>query len=197
MDHGREPWFLAYLVCLLTPVVLDILFPTYFTLITEKGGPKHAHDLSIPMWVQAVMLILLPMPNWLDETMFLKLWAVCGVLVALFMGLLAEEFRRNKGALPAVLFVAGVVGALVVGHINSVFDFAEPETHVLTVEDLDQSRSGKRRTYECTVTLPDGRQAELRISADFFNSLEIGDEVRVEVHVGALGIEYADAYPAE
>ena len=191
------PWYLAYLMSFAAPVVLDILFPAYFTLITEKGGPKHAHDLSIPMWVQVLVLVLMTRSNWLDESLFLKLWAVCGILSVLMAYLLVEEFRRMKGALLAVLFGAGIAATLLIGHTNCVFDFAQPETYVLAVEELEESRSGKTTSYECTVTLPDGRTLEIDISGRFYHALEVGDEVQVALHPGALGIGYVTVQPME
>lgn len=196
--NGGWIWYLGCLLCLAAPVVLDIVLPAYFTLLPEKkGSKKNAWELEIPTFVHFVLGLVLPGRNWLDDDMFLVVMIVSGIGSALILGLLAEEFRRNRRSLWAVALVAGILGIFVAGHVNEAFDFSEPETYTLVVEDLAYSRSRRSSTYECTVTLPDGRQVELEISRSFYNELSVGDKVRVEHGVGALGIEYANAYPLE
>lgn len=192
------PLYLVWLLCLAAPVVMDILYPAYFTLIPEKKGKKKdAWELEFPLLAHVILLILLPDINWLNDGAYLAVIALSGGGVTLLLGLLAEEFKRRKGYLWAVFLLAGLIGMFSAGQINEVFDFSQPEAYVLVVEDLGHTSSRRNRRYECEVTLPDGRQVELDISRSLYNQLEIGDQVLVELSTGALGIEYANVYPAE
>lgn len=191
-------WYTALLLTNLSSIVLTVLYPQYFTLIIEeKEKKKTAWNMCWSLDSQVFLLILLPTKNWMDERAFWIAAVICGTAAAVLMGLLLEEFRRAKVWLLAVFFFAGVLGQGVLGHINEVYDFSQPESYVLEVEDLDHRDSRRSSHYDCTVTLPDGRKVDLYISRDFFRTLRVGDPVRVEVGTGALGIEYANAYPVE
>lgn len=195
----RGGWvlYLLSLAWVIIPVILDIVFPAYFTLIMAgKREKKKARNLIGPLLVHVWLMSISPGTNWMDDKVLLILWAVCGILSAAVMGLLAEEFRREKAYIVVVFLLAGLFGAVEAGRFNEALDFSEPTVYTLTVEDLEYS-GGKNSTYRCFTTLPDGREADMYIKADFYKTLEIGDPIRVEVSTGALGIEYANAYPIE
>lgn len=195
----RGGWvlYLLSLLWVLIPVILDILFPAYFTLILEgKGEKKKDRNLLWPLLIHGWLMSIGRANNWLDGKLYLLVMLICGILCTVVMGIFAEEFRREKAYLIVVFLVTGVFGSVVAGRFNEALDFSEPETYTLTVEDLEYN-GGRNRTYRCWATLPDGREAEMHIRADFYETLEIGDPIRVEVSTGALGIEYANAYPAE
>lgn len=196
--HQTWIWYLGCLLCLMVPVVLDIVFPAYVTLMWPvKGEKTDALELGWVYFIHLLALMLFPAHNWLNEKITYLSWGVVGGIAALVLGLFAEEFRRNKTNLIVVFLFVGILGTFVVGHVNEVFDFSEHNTYLLTVEDLQDTRSRRNSHYACTVTLPDGRQVELDISREFYMTLETGDRVLVEHSVGALGIEYANAFPLE
>ena len=149
------------------------------------------------LFSQMFVILLMPDKNWLDDRIFWIAAAVCGTVSTAVLGLLSEEFKRAKIWLLAVFFFGGVLGQFVAGHINEVYDFSASESCVAEVEDLDHSRSRRNSDYYCTVTLPDGREERLNISRTLYQTLQIGDPVRVEVSTGSLGIEYVNAYPVE
>ena len=191
-------WYTLLILTNAAAVVLTILYPQYFTLIYEEKKKKQtAWNLGWSLYSQIVIMVFLPWKSWLDERAVWISMIVCGVSAAAVMGLLSEEFRRAKVWLLAVFFFAGVLGQGTVGHINEVYDFSQPESYVLEVEDLSYHRSRRSSTYDCTVTLPDGREVDLHITRTFYRTLRVGDPVRVEVGTGVLGIEYANVYPIE
>lgn len=163
-----------------------------------RQNPKVYEQLK---WLSTVMTILSFVCGFAyrirgGRLLYLAVLLISAVLATLVLGIFAEEFRRQKANLLAVFLIAGAFGMAEAGHFNRELDFSEPEVHTLAVEELDYT-GGKNSSYRCTVTLPDGREAELEIKADFYKTLEIGDPVRVEVSTGALGIEYAGVYPME
>lgn len=198
VNYQTWEWYLGCLVCLVVPVILDIALPAYFTIMfPEKGKEVDAWELGWIYFIHLLVLIMFPGHNWLNENVFLLVWGIVGSSTALILGLFAEEFRRKKSSLLVIFLMVGLLGTFVVGHVNEAFDFSEPQSHILTVRELHDSRSRRNSTYKCTVTLPDGRQVDLEVSRDFYMSLEIGDSVLVEQRIGALGIEYANAFPVE
>lgn len=195
--RGGWALYLLSLVWVIAAVALDIVFPAYFTLIpAKKGEKKQARNLIGPLLVHGWLMVVGPGHNWLDWKWFWILWLVCGVLAVLVMGFFAEEFKREKSYLIYVLIIVGLFGCIEAGHINEALDFSQPQVYTLEVEDLHYS-GGKNSSYKCSVILPDGREAEMEIKANFYKTLEIGDPVRVELSRGLLGIEYAQAYPIE
>ena len=192
------PWYLGCILAVAAAIALDIVLPQYLTLIPpEKGKSKPAWNLFWAVMAYGIPILLMPTHNWLMEHLWWQVLIFCGVMVTLCLWLWAEEFRRCPRDLVVACFFAAVIGMSMVGHVNEVFDFSEPEVYEATVEDLDQHRSRRRTSYACTVTMPDGTGMELNISGRDYNALEIGDPVRVEVSTGALGIEYAAAQPIE
>lgn len=190
----------CYLLCLLCmglAVALDIVYPAYFTLIAPgKGEKSDAWELYWPIMIHVMSLLFLPQRNWMDKNLFFTVAAICAVASVTILGLFAEEFRRRKMVMCLVSLLVGLLGTFVVGHFNEVFDFNQPKSYTLVVKDLERS-GRKNRTYECTVTLPGGREVDLNITRSLYDELEIGDLVRVEHGIGALGIEYANAYPLD
>ena len=168
--------------------------------MAAKGKKADALEASWIFFGVFFALIIMPAKNWVDERLFWLTMLLCGGVGSLVLGLLAEDFKRKKEYLFAAFFVAAVMGVTLIGHANEVFDFQEPDAYILQVEELTHWRGGRwNRTsrYECVVILPDGREAEMKISKEFYNELEVGDLVRVELSDGAFGIEYANAYPVE
>lgn len=194
-------WFVGCLFCVMLPLVLVILLPQYFTLIMAARGKKSdALEASWIFFGVVLWLAVMPAKNWLDAQTWLIAALLCGGICTLLLGLLAEEFRKKKEYLFAVFFISAIVGVSLVGHANEVFDYGEPESYILKVEELDYWRGGRRnrsKHYECSVILPDGREAEMDISKEFYDRLKVGDLIRVELSEGALGIEYTNAYPIE
>lgn len=192
------PWYLISVLCLAATVALDILFPAYFTLQLRRKGEKSvdAWDLTWPWLAHGMVIVLDTHMNWLNDGVFFLVLAVCGLGMLLLL-LLAEEFKRDRSRLWEICLIAAFIGVFSAGHMNEAFDFSEPKTYTLQVEELTYSRSRRSRDYDCTVTLPDGRSVDIDISGSLYNELEVGDYVRVEHSVGALGIEYVNAYPLE
>ena len=92
------PWLLAAMAILVLTVVLDILYPAYFTLIPAmKEERKPAHDLWHVWAVDGVMFLMaMPLYNLQEAGLLWLLGIACGVVIAVVLGLWAEEFKREK-----------------------------------------------------------------------------------------------------
>ncbi len=189
-------WLVLWLAVLVIPTVLVIRMPGYFSLIPpEKGKKKDALELYLSVFPHLFGMLGMMGNNWLDDSVFWPVLGICAVICFAVL-LLAEEFRREPLWLILFAFLGGVFGMGVVGEANEVLPHDEPQAYILEVEDTHKS-GGKRDTYYCTVILPDGREESLKISRKLYDSLELGDPVRVEVGEGFFGIEYANVYSAE
>ena len=187
------PWLLAAMAILVLTVVLDILYPAYFTLIPAmKEERKPAHDMWHVWVVDGFMfLVAMQLYNLQEAGLLWLLGIACGVVIAVVLGLWAEEFKREKYWLVAVFLVSSLIGGAFLGYCNIEFDNNPPEVYTLEVESLSEY-SGPRRitSYYCTVRMPDGEQKELRLDSSTWHDLEEGGPVKVIVGQGALGVAY-------
>ena len=193
---GNPIWFTLCLLVLAIPVVLDIAMPAYFTIFFEEKHKKpDAWSLEAPLMISLVAMMITNRSNILDDSAF---WQIIGITASVsgLVCLLAEEFRRKPIWLLAAVFMGGLFGPFTVAQANEVYALEEPQACILKVEDTRIS-SGRNTSYYCIVTLPDGREESFSISRRFYNSLEAGDLVRVEIGEGLFGFEYANVYPYE
>lgn len=193
---GHWTWFTLCLLCLFTELCLPVVMPAYFTLALPKGNKKkNAWELEFPLTVLLLLLVFHGRVNWLSDADFWITVAVGGI-AGLLLYPYYPDLRKVKGAIALAILVGAGISMIVGGYANQVYDFAEPDSYVLEVENLYKS-GGKRQDYRCTVTLPDGREVSLSISQSLYKTLEIGDEVLVERGDGAFGMEYANVHSAQ
>lgn len=184
-------WCVACLFPIVVGILLTILYPSYFALITAKKGKRNeAWELSAPVYISVFTGICMPALNWLNDWMIPVVALVCGLAVTVTLGLFSEEFRRNRQQLWKVFLIAAAAGWLTVGQINRTFDTSPVQRYYLVAEDVYKS-GGRSTSYHCVVTLPDGHKSNLRISRALYEELDEGETVLVEYREGALGIEYA------
>lgn len=197
--YGRTQnpiWFTLCLLVLAAPLLLDILMPGYFTIFfSDKNKTQDAWCLEWPLMVSLGAMMVTGRTNTLDGSALL--WMI-GIAAAVSGSVcqLAEEFRRKPICLLAAIFMGGLFGSFTIAQTNVVYAPEAPRSYVLQVEDTHKS-SGRYTSYYCTVILPDGREESLSISRKFYDSLDAGDLVRVEVGEGLFGFEYANVYPHE
>lgn len=194
-DHWL--WFTFTLALLLLHLGLLICMPVYFVLALPKKSIKQkVLELQIPLIVLSFGMLICGEINWLSDHAFWIATAI-GMIMGLVIFAFLVDLHQVKGAILGAVIFGALGGWFVIGHANQAYDFSEPEIYLLEAENVYKN-SGRRHTdYYCVVTFPDGREVKLEISRAFYNELDIGDTVRVERSVGALGIEYANAYPLE
>ena len=191
-------WFAGCVISVAVPVLLTILYPSYFTLLKGMKGKKKADawDLEFPLFIHTITLIIMPPHNWLNDWLFLKVSLICGTLAAVVLLLFSEEFQREKDALLVVFVAAGLVGCFMMGEVNRLLDDSPAREYVVVAEDV-YKKSGKGTSYRCVVTLPEYGEMNFHISRSLYEQLADGDEVLVVCRDGALGIEYANVYALE
>lgn len=187
------------MVCFALCILLDILWPAYFSLIEDtrdakRKNRKPRHCLLLPLMLSSMGPTLRTVMDFtfldIGEWGELGIW-LCGFIavVCLILGLFAREFRESKGnlALLAVLLAMFCVGF--VGQTNYLLDTGEKTVTQNTVLDTRVS-SGRTTTYYCTVELPDGTELDVAVSRELYRSLKAGDKVTLVTCPGGLGISY-------
>lgn len=190
-------WFAGCIISLVVPVLLTILYPSYFTLFIV-GGKKRADawNLAMPIFIDLFVLIAMPGLHWLNGWTVLKVSLICGTVAVLTLLLFSREFQRAKAWLLSVFFMAGLGGHLMIGEVNRILDDSPAREYVVVAEDV-YKKSGKGTSYHCVVTLPEYGVVKFTISRSLYEQLADGDEVLVVCRDGALGIEYANVYGIE
>lgn len=180
------------LVLLAAQIGLVIGMPDYFSFALPKEfKQKNVWELDIPLEAMLIVLLLRYRMNFLDDRVF-WICAAVGIAAAFVIYLFVEDIQRHRWALLGVLIYGALCGWYIIGQSNEVYDFSQPESYVLQVEDI-RSSGGKFRSHYCDVTLPDGREVSLSISRSLYSDLKVGDLIQVEHGVGIFGIEYANA----
>lgn len=182
-------FYTVVLLCIAAQLGLAICMPVYFTIYLPKGAKKqNVWNLDTPLIVMMLILCFRMRFNWMSYD---ALWWILplGALAGALIYWRVKDLHQDEWALLSSLLMGMIAAVFLAAQINEVYDFTPPETYILEVEDLHSS-GGKRRSYYCTVTLPDGRETDASISWSLYQELREGDSVQVIHDAGALGIEY-------
>ena len=186
-------WSGLFLLVPVSCIILAIFLPTYFTLADMDGNrtPEFGIGLSRLTILPLMFLSLRSFfTNYIEFGTFFLYSAICGALICLILWIYVKEFRNRVGHfLLLSLIIVTMCGAGVVGYLNTALNTTEPQIRTYTVEELKTS-SGKSTSYNCYVTLHDGKQVKIRVSKEMYEILEVGEQVRVAHKEGGLGLEY-------
>lgn len=135
------------------------------------------------------MLLDFDLDNWL------QLLAPTGAITALF-ALLALLITRGSGAprrwMAGVLACIALLYALAASvHLNWVLDGGQNRVEtVAPIVKMYVSRGGKSPTrYTLTLNTENGEKS-VKVGKEFYNTLQVGDEVKLVTSTGPLGITY-------
>ena len=207
----REENLLLTVACMAIPViciVLDILFPAYFTLAFTKTEMKQ-NDRALRISLVAPFVLSLGFLTGATVLnfhfpavgMLLLSGVLFGITVSLLLLAFVPEFRSELRTIALPLLILMVMGAGVTGQANYWLDMSEPETVVVEVIELDDDlRTSGLPKYEanwmkeigamrfsCTVRLPDGTDARFTLTS--IDGILVGDRIVVEKVDGMLGLE--------
>lgn len=188
-------------------ILLDIFMPEYFTIIwiqnnrrlsNRKYGQRElktrAINLGFGLSLIVGFFVLLCSGGYhlFDPFRVLPPALIATAIVSITLLLFAREFQEQ--------FSAWLVSLLLILFFN-IFAFVPHFNHVLgpdlspvnaTIVDQHKSSGAKRGTnYYCTVTLPDGRELDVKVSREEYDALAPGDTIDLQVGTGFFGIDYA------
>lgn len=176
--------------------VLWLMFPHYFSAIErKKGSPEKKKVIEI-----LLALIMPGMGCWLgvlksvDVLDWAKPW-IFGTAVTVLLTLVVWKHAKELHSIGRMLGFAAACLVLSTGMllgINQMADFRPVETVSTKIVELEVHESARHRdSYYVHVLLSDETIAELPVRWTNFKTMQVGDFVKVELHEGALGIEYA------
>ena len=193
-----EFWCWIVLAMALATVLADCVLPQYFTILfrgkhSRRHEPKHAIHLGVGL---SVMLAIFAVScvgryHFFDSFRLLPPAIILTVILGVCLFLFCREFMEEpECGIGAVLLVL-LLSFSVIAHLNHALG-GELTPATAQVVDQYSRRSGKRgRNYYCTVTMPDGRELDVRVSKAEYDSYELGDMMELQYGTGFFGIEYA------
>ena len=176
--------------------VLWLMVPFYFSVIErKKGSPEKKKVIEI-----LLALIMPGMGCWLgvlksvDVLDWAKPW-IFGTAVTVLLTLVVWKHAKELHSIGRILGFAAACLVLSTGMllgINQMADFRPVQTISTKIVELEvHERNRHRDSYYVHVQLSDETITELPVRWTNFKTMQVGDFVKVELHEGALGIEYA------
>lgn len=179
---------------LILPPVSFLLY--FYRMRAGVTGNKNADQTLL---MDAVLLPNIALGLWMlldfDLDNWLQLLAPTGAITALF-ALLALLITRGSGAprrwMAGALACIALLYALAASvHLNWVLDGGQNRVEtVAPIVKMYVSRGGKSPTrYTLTLNTENGEKS-VKVGKEFYNTLQVGDEVKLVTSTGPLGITY-------
>lgn len=198
LEVSYELWGWSVLAIAVATVLLDCFLPQYFTILfrgrrSKRKDPKHAIHLGVGLWGMLAFFAASCGRRYhlFDSFRLLPPALIVTAIVGVCLFLFCREFLEEpECGIVAVLLLLCLSGTFV-AHFNHALG-GELDPVTAQVVDQHSRRSGKRaRSYFCTVSLPDGRELDVRVTEAEYDSFEIGDTMELKVGTGFFGVEYA------
>ncbi len=187
-------WVMGCICCTLASVSLAVKYPGYFTLMERAfdrqkrcGCPSYSLMFSAFVPIANVALAF-------SQRYGTRAWGeilfACAVFTigfsAVFIYVL-PELRRKRERIGAVILAALIsLGSIV--SLNYLLDFHPTQVQMAIVEKT--TKGSQRSSPTVFVVFPDGTGCGIPIGYEQYHSLQTGDRIAVECHVGGLGIEF-------
>lgn len=180
-------------------LLLYYLFPNEVTLTEYKKQANGRVMIAFVLLITAFVPLLRLMIDF-NIRAWGALLLIAGVTAALLLVqtlYLSPECRANKRLLLTVGLAAAIWSVGAVGITNALFDNNPPAEKPAVVQEMQITHSAKSPDrYLITAEAEDGQDFELSVAKDLYDSLAVGDKVKVYLFQGAYNIPYADAAEA-
>ena len=184
-------------ILFLIGVTLLLLYPDFFTLESKKNLEKQGLD---QVYFSMEAPIILPgstaliwlftwgnVANWLEPV-------IAAVILAAALGVLfwrvLDYFQEKPKELIAYVLTMAIALTGILWQVNRILDFAQPEFVRVQVQDIGYSYNGRGPDFYYFVTEINGDTCVIRVRGWQWKELSIGEYVMIEIHSGALGMEY-------
>lgn len=179
----------------LVTLILYLRYPETFTVFSKKKRKEAPIrngkvDLTWGLIIVPMIMALMTYRTFnMERTAILYIAAFAwGLLFSGFLYFRSEEYRQK----PSMMIVTAVAtGMMVFGILSFVNHYAcDLPPQKGTVLELRTEKSGRSRSYYCTIENSQGRKWELRLNKYDYRELDIGDQIHFYSGEGALGISY-------
>lgn len=186
-------WTLVWILSMLTAFGY-ILFDEKTVLLRESRARKD--DLTsasvILLFTSPVLFLFLYRNTFFTPGIGVFVLAFTAVVTGLYLVVAARKISGVRlGELGVFVIGAAAFAFMGVVQVNRAFDFSEPATYTVAVEDM-YFYVGKNSSYTIYVenwTGEDGT-VSVDVSSNVYHTIAVGDEVIISEHSGALGIRY-------
>lgn len=178
-------------------VALCTLWPGRFAIGAMKNEDrsteaKYRFDMELALIAPLMAMVLDALRVTYPDLLPLILW---GVVVGLAIGTLltwaSREHRSILSGAVGLTFGLMVFSGGIIAQVNQLLDFSPTTAYALMVDKTEIDTGGRgRASYDCFVTMPDGKEVEFDIPRVRYEELKPGDPITVIAHEGSLGFEY-------
>lgn len=179
--------FVFALICFLLCVCKPLYFTPWFTTSENSGLSMVSMQIAFGSPVIALCFRALFDVNYLSYTKLIVFSAIFGIILSIIF-LIRDRTKANNVRIAAVIYCL-IFAFGSVGEANYLLDSCEPyEKYVCNVTNkYDESEND----YTITVDAH-GKELDLAVSEEDFQSLSVGDRIPVYFYSGGLGIPFVD-----
>ncbi|MBU5490099.1 hypothetical protein [Butyricicoccus intestinisimiae] len=179
--------FVFALICFLLCVCKPLYFTPWFTTSENSGLSMVSMQIAFGSPVIALCFRALFDVNYLSYTKLIVFSAIFGIILSIIF-LIRDRTKTNNVRIAAVIYCL-IFAFGSVGEANYLLDSCEPyEKYVCNVtHKYDESEND----YTITVDAH-GKELDLAVSEEDFQSLSVGDRIPVYFYSGGLGIPFVD-----
>lgn len=179
--------FVFALICFLLCVCKPLYFTPWFTTSENSGLSMVSMQIAFGSPVIALCFRALFDVNYLSYTKLIVFSAIFGIILSIIF-LIRDRTKANNVRIAAVIYCL-IFAFGSVGEANYLLDSCEPyEKYVCNVtHKYDESEND----YTITVDAH-GKELDLAVSEEDFQSLSVGDRIPVYFYSGGLGIPFVD-----
>lgn len=184
----------------LVTLALPLIFPAYYSLTRTTEEAKQEEGANAIGWMYPsvacgaglTLRALMDFNFHSDRCLLVGLGI--GAVMTLLYSLRCRELHRRFGWSLLVLFMTGFLTIGLSLELNYLLDTSEPLIEERVVLDKHISTSSKGPdSYYCTVELQ-GKEVDIDVGKEAYQTIDIGDTVEVGTRAGAFGMAYSEIY---
>lgn len=195
------PQFFKYILisCLTLPIIAIITLVLWKDIVVIEPKRDTTNTNVIIAFLPIIILAILAQDKYFItdySNLWLPIITVATIIVALFLAGNKKIIQRKLYKLILRISIFSVVyGYVFAIGVNCVFDTSKPEVFISQVLYKRSYGLSLAKFYKIEVETwsPDLKAGELFISKDFFENLEVGDEVSVNSYKGLFNIPWVEA----
>ena len=178
--------FVFALICFLLCVCKPLYFTPWFTTSENSSLSMVSMQIAFGSPVIALFFRALFDVNYLSYTKLIVFSAIFGIILSIIF-LVRDRTKVNNVRIAAVIYCL-IFAFGSVGEANYLLDSCEPyEKYVCNITDAYQSEND----YTIIVDVH-GKELDLGVSEEDYQSLSVGDRIPVYFYSGGLGIPFVD-----
>ncbi len=188
------------IICIVIPIIALIIYFKYNGVVSisdAKRGKNYYQKRVLvftPLFIPTLILALRAMLdfNIVDYKMLLILSISFAAVIIIAFFVFTKEYKVRKSAIAVIVFFALIYASSFCMHINKL-KYEKPTNISAYVYDKQVHKGSKSpTTYHLNVTLSNGKEMDLHVAKQVYDSISKGATIIVAESKGLLGITIAD-----